>query len=224
MASPWIPPQRHPAERPWVGIAMLAAIPLLSLILIRMLWSGSSLWFLTVGIILLGAAAVVFLARRPHEQEYGRQTLAQETNRLPLILTALGVLFLVMLLLPNFSGGEDSSPSLSAQLQQQQQSPGAGVSDVTQLPAQQAPTQQVPVGPQSESLSQEAAPEAGQTYVVVSGDTLWDIAQRFGTSVEAIMGANELANPADLAIDQELIIPPAEAEAAGQGASTEAVP
>jgi hypothetical protein len=52
-----------------MGMALLVAVPLLSLILIRLLWSGSSLWFLTVGILLLGSAAVVYLLRRPPEME-----------------------------------------------------------------------------------------------------------------------------------------------------------
>jgi nucleoid-associated protein YgaU len=187
-----------------MGMAVLAAIPLVSLVLIRMLWSGSSLWFLTVGIILLGAAAVVFLAHRPQEHEYGRQTLARETSRVPLILTALGVVFLAMLLLPNFSGG-DSGPEPAAQ-----QQPGAAVSDVSDV--SQPPPQEAPVEEQSEPPPQEAAPEGGQTHVVQSGDNLWDIAQRFGVTVEAIVEANELANPTDLDIDQVLIIPPAEEE------------
>ncbi len=64
MASPWIPaPQRPPAERPWMGMALLVAVPLLSLVLIRMLWSGSSLWFLLLGILLpMNAVAVVVRA------------------------------------------------------------------------------------------------------------------------------------------------------------------
>ena len=53
MASPWDLPQRSPVERPWMGMAMLVTIPVIALILVRMLWSGSSLWFLSVGIILL---------------------------------------------------------------------------------------------------------------------------------------------------------------------------
>lgn len=218
MASPWIPAQHSPTERPWVGMAMLAAIPLLSLILIRMLWSGSSLWFLTVGIILLGLAAVIFLARRPQEHGYGRQTLAQETNRLPLILTALGVLFLAMLLLPNFSGG-DSGPDSVAQ--QQQQLPGAVNSEVSGV--SQAPVVPSSAREQPKPTVQEAAPEGGRAYVVQSGDTLWDIALRFDTTVEAIVDANGLANAADLTLDQELIIPPPEEEAA-QEPSAEALP
>lgn len=196
MASPWIPQQRATSERPWTGIALLAAIPLLALILVRMLWSGSSLWFLTVGIILLGAAAVIFLARRTQDQEYDRGTLAQETQRAPLILTALGVLFLAMLLLPNFSGGSDDEATV-----EQQSSPdlASDVAAGSQPPAQQAPAVQEQAPP--------AADGAGQTYTVQGGDNLWDIAQRFGTTVDAIVAANELANPAELQVGQELTIP-----------------
>jgi LysM repeat protein len=221
MASPWITPQRPAVERPWLGMAVMAAIPLLSLILIRMLWSGSSLWFLTVGIILLGVAAVIFLARRPQEHEYSRQALAHEANRLPLILTGLGVLFMAMLLLPNFSGGDSNSG-----LADQQLSSGAGVSDVSgvsQSPAQGVPTQQAPLVEQSGAPAEESASGEGQTYTVQSGDILWDIAQSFGTTVEAIAEANHLENPADIAIGQVLIIPPAGDED-GDEAPSEGVP
>lgn len=227
MASSWMPPQRHPAataERPWMGMAMLGAVPLISLLLIRMLWSGSSLWFLTVGLILLGAAAVVFLARRPQD-DYGRQ-LAPESNRLPLVLTGLGVVFLAMLLLPNFADGGNSSTTADrvAQLQQQVAPAGAEVSDVagttttttttttgdttdetqasSDLPALR-PSDNNPVGP----LIDEPPNVSGETYIVVSGDNLWDIATRFDTTVEAIVAANGLSDPADIAIDDELIIP-----------------
>ena len=239
MASPWITPQRvapqrPPAERPWMGMAMLVAVPLLSLILIRMLWSGSSLWFLTLGIILLGSAAVVFLARRPQDA-YGR-TLAQEPSRVPLVLAGLGVLFLAMLLLPNFagSGSDDADLATRQPQQQQQQQPPAQqppaqssssstglqseVSGVSQPLAQQPPAQ----APESQAPSQEAAPATGsQTYVVADGDTLWDIADRFGTTVAAIVAANSLSNAADLQIGQELTIPP---EGDDSGATEESAP
>ena len=201
MASPWVPPQRYPDERPWLGMAMLVALPLLSLVLARMLWSGSSLWFLTVGLILLGTAAVIFLARRPQELAYGRETLARETNRLPLVLMGLGVVFMAMLLLPNFAGGGGSSSS-GALVEQQQEAPATGalseVSGISRPPAPPAAIEE-----------QEEAPSAdgSQVYVVASGDTLWDIAARFSSSVDAIVEANGLANASDIAIDQELIIP-----------------
>ena len=106
MSSPWASTRQPTLERPWLGMAMLAAVPVLSLILVRLFWSGSSLWFLTVGIVMLGAGAIVFLARRTNDQEIGRQVLAPETPRLPLVLAGLGVLFLAMLILPNFAGGD----------------------------------------------------------------------------------------------------------------------
>jgi LysM repeat protein len=49
---------------------------------------------------------------------------------------------------------------------------------------------------------------AGEVYVVKSGDTLSDIAQRFDTTVEAIVEANDLDDPDTLAIGDELRIPP----------------
>ena len=209
MASPWAPvPQQAPVDRPWMGIAVLAAVPLLSLILIRMLWSGSSLWFLSVGIILLGAAAVVFLARRPQDLEYARQLPVYEAQRAPLILMAIGVLFLAVLLVPNFSGDGSGGPPVA-----QQQAGNELTSDVADVGAGSQPIVQDPVPPPAES---EPADEPGAllddgTYVVQSGDTLWTIAQSFGTTVDAIVEVNELDNPSELQVGDELAIPaPAE--------------
>jgi len=50
----------------------------------------------------------------------------------------------------------------------------------------------------------------GETYTVESGDTLSEIAQRFDTTVEAIVESNDLDDPDTLAVGDELIIPPAE--------------
>jgi hypothetical protein len=44
-------------------------------------------------------------------------------------------------------------------------------------------------------------------HIVQSGDTLYDIAEKYGVSVEDIVKANELENPDWLSIGQELIIP-----------------
>ena len=56
------------------------------------------------------------------------------------------------------------------------------------------------------------APVAGvtatpQTYTVQSGDTMGTIAIRFGTSVEALLAANDLTNPNILSVGQVLFIP-----------------
>ncbi len=63
-------------------------------------------------------------------------------------------------------------------------------------------------------LSVLAAPAAAQeptpeppVYVVQPGDTLFRIAERFGTTVEAIVAANDLADPSLIHVGQRLIIP-----------------
>ncbi|MEX0786775.1 MAG: LysM domain-containing protein [Dehalococcoidia bacterium] len=226
------------------------AVPLLSLVLIRMLWSGSSLWFLTVGIILLGAAAIVFLARRTQEHEYSRQTLAPETTRVPLILMGLGVLFLAMLILPNYSGGSSNSERLS-QLRDDQSGTTGLSSDVSgavvepsrsqqttgQTTTGQTTTGQTTTGQTTTTGQQTTREQAdellpgaaevvvdGDTYIVQDGDTLWDIAFSFDSTVEAIVAANGLSDPEDISIGQELTIPAAGAEeAATVGTADDAV-
>ena len=44
-------------------------------------------------------------------------------------------------------------------------------------------------------------------YVVQAGDTLYAIAERFGTTVEAIAAANDLADPSLIDVGQRLVIP-----------------
>lgn len=50
-------------------------------------------------------------------------------------------------------------------------------------------------------------PLDGVRYTVVDGDTLFDIAQRFGVSVESIVAANRLPDATEIAVGQVLIIP-----------------
>ncbi|MDQ0899045.1 MULTISPECIES: LysM domain-containing protein [unclassified Paenibacillus] len=45
------------------------------------------------------------------------------------------------------------------------------------------------------------------TYVVQPGDTLWSIAARFGTTVQAIMQANQLTDPNFVYAGLRLFIP-----------------
>jgi len=46
-----------------------------------------------------------------------------------------------------------------------------------------------------------------KTYIVVSGDSIWKIAQKFGTTMEKIIELNELPNPRLILPGQELVIP-----------------
>lgn len=59
----------------------------------------------------------------------------------------------------------------------------------------------------SEGATATAAPPSGQTYVVRLGDTLFEIARRFGVSVEALVRANGITNPALIRPGQVLMIP-----------------
>jgi LysM repeat protein len=51
-----------------------------------------------------------------------------------------------------------------------------------------------------------AGPESG-TYTVQAGDTPYDIAQRFGVTVDELMEANDISDPTSLKVGQKLVIP-----------------
>jgi LysM repeat protein len=53
----------------------------------------------------------------------------------------------------------------------------------------------------------DAGTDDGQTYVVKSGDTLSAIAQRFDTTVQAIVRANDISDPDVIDVGQRLRIP-----------------
>jgi LysM repeat protein len=215
--SPWIPPQRPPAERPWLGMALLVAVPIFALVLARLLWSGSSLWFLAIGIIFLLAAGVVFLNRRQQTLEFEKHMLSEEPSRWPLVLAGLGVFFLALLLLPNYSGGGSNGSAVTQQ-------PGTGstgeVLGDAQAPVQ--PTaqvqQQAPADTTGDApaASNDTSTASGDTYVVKSGDSLWSIAEQHNSTVDAIVAANSITNPAELQVGQELVIPPPEQEASAE--------
>ena len=57
------------------------------------------------------------------------------------------------------------------------------------------------------ALTPTPTPQRPITYVVRPGDTLFSIAQRYSTTVEAIVQANGLTDPNLLAVGQELVIP-----------------
>jgi murein DD-endopeptidase MepM/ murein hydrolase activator NlpD len=56
------------------------------------------------------------------------------------------------------------------------------------------------------TFAQEEQP-SGPVYIVQEGDTLWDIAQRFGVPWEDLARVNEIGDPGQLSAGDELVIP-----------------
>ncbi len=90
----------------------------------------------------------------------------------------------------------------------------------TKKPATTPATKVAPtptVAPTGQATPKPTAPPATpQVYVVQPGDNLFRIALRFGTTVEALAAANNIANPALIYSGQKLTIP---AGATGQPAT-----
>ncbi|MCX8067766.1 MAG: LysM peptidoglycan-binding domain-containing protein [Anaerolineae bacterium] len=64
------------------------------------------------------------------------------------------------------------------------------------------------VAPTVPVFTAQMAPGPGeQVYIVRSGDTLYSIARRFGVSLQALQQRNNIVNPDDIKVGQQLIIP-----------------
>lgn len=81
--------------------------------------------------------------------------------------------------------------------------PGASVAQNAVTPS---PTARGPTPP---SPPPTALPQNFETYIVRAGDTLAQIAARFGVSLPELMRANNLTNPNLIAVGQRLMIPQA---------------
>jgi LysM repeat protein len=84
--------------------------------------------------------------------------------------------------------------------------------------------QRIVLEPPAPMATAPAPPPPASTplvHVARAGDTLWDIAVRYGTTVEALASANGLANPSFIRVGQAIAIPQA---AASNPPSTPAVP
>ncbi len=82
----------------------------------------------------------------------------------------------------------------------------AGAPDAATVPAE-PPVATAGTRGESRSTAGPAAGRAALRHRVVAGDTLFDLARRHGTTVDAIAAANALSSPHALKIGQELIIP-----------------
>jgi GH25 family lysozyme M1 (1,4-beta-N-acetylmuramidase) len=84
------------------------------------------------------------------------------------------------------------------------------LSDLTVFASKTAPAAAQPSAPQPASqppAPAPAAPPASVTYTVKSGDTLYAIAVKYGTTVQAISTANNISNPNLIQVGQVLKIP-----------------
>jgi len=61
--------------------------------------------------------------------------------------------------------------------------------------------------PRAAPVAAPAAPVPGSTYTIAEGDTLWDLAQRFGTTTAALMDANKMEDGDRLALGAQLSVP-----------------
>jgi LysM repeat protein len=79
--------------------------------------------------------------------------------------------------------------------------------DGTGAPAAPAPTAAAGASSASAAASNASATSPGVRYTVQTGDTLWDIARRSGTSVENLLKLNNLDNADQLTVGQQLAVP-----------------
>lgn len=81
--------------------------------------------------------------------------------------------------------------------------------EATAPPATTPPveTTEPPVEPEEPTPTPTAEAEP-EVYEVQEGDTLWDIAERFETTVDAIVEANDIEDPSAIFPGDELVIPP----------------
>ena len=99
-------------------------------------------------------------------------------------------------------GGDETAPT-----------PTSRPSSPTVAPTSLTPTPPPGVSPvASPTPSQATATPApttspATTYEVQPGDTVFSIARRFGTTVEAIVAANDLTDPSEIEVGQVLVIP-----------------
>lgn len=79
--------------------------------------------------------------------------------------------------------------------------------EVTTEAATEANAESTSEAPAAPPVVATSAPTAGLQYVVRSGDTLFRIAVRFGTTVRALAEANNIANPSLIYAGRTLLIP-----------------
>jgi len=122
----------------------------------------------------------------------------------PFLVGWLGF-FLAIAVLLAACGGEETAPTPSTSATARPSSP-------TPAPPSPAATSTPTISPVSPTPPEATATPTptvspATTYEVQPGDTVFSIARRFGTTVEAIVAANNLADPSQIEVGQVLSIP-----------------
>ncbi len=149
-----------------------------------------------------------------YEWDYGEEPPKGGGNAPPNILwgrlIALGALSILVFLIGRWSAPNGADPE---QLERLRAENDAAQERIDELEAQVAqpivsPTPSITVGDQTDD-AQDATFD-GETYVIQSGDTMRDIADRFcgdPTEAEVIADFNGIADPTLIRVGQELKIP-----------------
>jgi LasA protease len=125
-------------------------------------------------------------------------------------------LFLLLLLLAvgACSRAQDPRPTATEVRSQSSDTPSAVRAEPTAGPVSEAGPGLVPYEAVASGLldagSGQEASTVPQVYTVVAGDTLSAIARRFGCDLQALIAANQLADPNALRVGQQLRIPTTE--------------
>ena len=105
---------------------------------------------------------------------------------------------------PGYPGAETlAAPGLLPTPTVSAPAPGAGDGDEPpgeQVPAEEGETDE-------ETTEGETQPPGDVIHTVIAGDTLGNLAQQYGVTIEAIAAANNLANIHTLDVGQQLLIP-----------------
>lgn len=115
---------------------------------------------------------------------------------LAVVLLVIGVFFVVMW----FTG--DNPPAMPGFLASNTPTP-----TITNTPV---PPSATPTITETLEPSLTPTPEGPQTYIVELGDTLSSIAEQFGVDVFLLMAANDISDPDQVFVNDELIIPAAD--------------
>ncbi len=132
-------------------------------------------------------------------------------------LLALGIAALVLISMPGGCGdsenGEDDEDVTSEEVAEPTAPPMMDIVDPEPGDLQAAPEEEpddagedAPVDDEEGAPEPENAAEDG-TYVVQQGDTLYDIAVQFGVGMDELMAVNNMENPDQLQVGQEMQIP-----------------